>query len=601
MVGALWTGISGLAAQQTALDNESNNISNVNTIGYKSSRISFADQMYQDSIGKGTLVIDSEKLYKQGNLKGTGVSYDMALSGIGFFAVSNTRGSGLSEVFYTRAGNFRMGENGKLQDGAGNEVQGWAMSPLETANITSTNENVTGFSDAYNKLASSKIIRGTSSIQTITAKMTDYTSTAKADSIDVFSGAGYKSQSAKIADVESLITSYSAKLTAYAAKPDATSTPSTAQKSWIDYDADDTTDMAEGDQIYVYINGTKWSQTFDTDEITTIKKLTDKLSQIPGINAFMGDSTTATTAKTTSDKGIIIIESLVPGDSILIGDVGFTKNGTTTLKSTGTNTKAVSGTGYSAVESAMTALKNAVSGKQRDVWASSTTFSDYSLTDSTGTTTKVSASTVDDMVTAINADATMKKYVIATNIGGNLVVESKVAGQEFASKLEDGGTLKTKTENYSISSGAGSEFLQMVSTIDQTASQSSIQLRLDTLKISDSAFGNFEVDSSGLITMKQDGVKFAIGQVSVALFNDTRGLEPIGGNLLKITGQSGAAIYNINNNKTADVHGKTLELSTADLSESLVNLMVFQRAFEANAKSITTADTILNTLIQLKR
>jgi flagellar hook protein FlgE len=101
--------------------------------------------------------------------------------------------------------------------------------------------------------------------------------------------------------------------------------------------------------------------------------------------------------------------------------------------------------------------------------------------------------------------------------------------------------------------------------------------------------------------MKQDGATFAIGQVAIALFNNNRGLEPIGDNLLSATTASGVAIYNLNNNKTADIKGKTLELSTADLSESLVNLMVFQRAFEANAKSITTADAILNTLINLKR
>jgi len=79
MIGALWTGISGLSSQQQALDNESNNIANVNTIGFKASRISFADQMYQDRIGKGSKVLDAEKLYVQGNLRLTGVSYDMAL------------------------------------------------------------------------------------------------------------------------------------------------------------------------------------------------------------------------------------------------------------------------------------------------------------------------------------------------------------------------------------------------------------------------------------------------------------------------------------------------------------------------------------------
>jgi flagellar hook protein FlgE len=101
--------------------------------------------------------------------------------------------------------------------------------------------------------------------------------------------------------------------------------------------------------------------------------------------------------------------------------------------------------------------------------------------------------------------------------------------------------------------------------------------------------------------MSQDGAMFAVGQVAIARFITNRGLDPIGNNLLQVTLASGDPIYNLNNDKTAEIKANTIELSTADLSESLVNLIVFQRAFEANAKSITTADTILNTLIQLKR
>ena len=155
--------------------------------------------------------------------------------------------------------------------------------------------------------------------------------------------------------------------------------------------------------------------------------------------------------------------------------------------------------------------------------------------------------------------------------------------------------------NYSGRKGAGAEFIEIINKVDQTASKGSLQLRLDTLGISDSAFGEFSVDSTGLITMKQDGADFAIGQVAVAVFNNNRGLNPIGNNLLAKTNESGEPTYNLNNNKTAEIKSKTLELSTADLSESLVNLMVFQRAFEANAKSITTADELLTTLIGLKR
>ena len=184
MIGALWTGISGLSSHQTALDNEAHNIANVNTVGYKSSRIAFADQMYQDRIGKGSKVLDAEKIYEQGNLKVTGVSYDVALSGDGFFTVSDkNNGGGTAETYYTRAGNFRMGDNGTLQDAAGNEVQGWIMSQIDSdADVVSTNPNITKFTSDYTKLVSSQVVSHSTYVETITAKTTDYNTTSKADS-----------------------------------------------------------------------------------------------------------------------------------------------------------------------------------------------------------------------------------------------------------------------------------------------------------------------------------------------------------------------------------------------------------------------------------
>jgi flagellar hook protein FlgE len=773
MIGALWTGISGLAAQQKALDNESNNIANVNTIGYKASRISFADQLYQDKIGKGSNILDAEKLYTQGSLKLTGVAFDMALSGDGFFAVSNTRGSGTAETLYTRAGNFRMGDNGRLQDSAGNEVQGWAMSSLDTdVDIFSTNSNVKKFTNEYSKFVASRIIRGSTAIETITSKMTDYTIYAKTDDKEIMTGAGHKYKSTKISDIELLISSYSAKLQAYSSNPDTTSAPSILQNSWLNFDLANTV-VDSGDQIYVYIDGTKYAQAFDTDEQTTMKKFVDQISNIPGINAYIGDSTSAISPSPTDTNGYIIINGLIPGKNITIGDIGIIHDNATLLKTSGTNTVAVEGTGYGAVKSAMEALKAAVAGKQRDVWTPSDIGTlnsgdkfTYDLTIA-GTKYSISVTQGDDsvvsipiateanslsatltdankiklMAEAINADPTMNTKIVARDINGNLVIESLIVGEEFVdafsvdyatdtiAQANDGGTngtletgetwtyalaeknvntdeevqfkmtlggveyiativggskqatvtannnntitttnvtlssavtsaniaemmaytiengnstlassvvasqntttsttmdlghvngndgtdssftiganinpaIKKNNSTYSVNKGAGAEFMQIKSTIDQTSSKGSLQLRLDSLGISDSAFGVFMVDSTGLLIMKQDGAEFAIAQVAIALFNDNRGLEPRGDNLLATTTRSGGAIYNINNNKTADIKSKNLELSTVELSTSLVNIMLYQRAFEANAKSITTADAILNTLINLKR
>ena len=659
MVGALWTGISGLAGQQTALDNESNNIANVNTIGYKSSRISFADQMYQNKIGKGAQVLDAEKLFTQGNLKVTGVNYDVALSGDGFFTVSNTRTSGTSESYYTRAGNFRMGDSGTLQDTVGNEIQGWAMG---TPEAISSNPNVSIFTGDYTKLLSSKIIQYSSAVETITAKATDYTLTAQNDDATVFSGAGLKTKYGKIADVEELVKSYTSALQNLKNDPNVSSATAIAQISSVDLPGStgvggtwDTGVVAnDGDEVFVYIDGNKVSQSYVTGTagggltaqedgyIKTMKAFADKISETPGLKAYVAENVTGNFVPSTTDDdvlgGVLRIESIVPGQSFTISSVGMVSDGSEKPGTFNVELASESGSGVGAIESIRDALNQAISGKQRDVYTlddlgtlgAGNNFT-YALSiysksadtivylpnsgdmDDPGTQTSLAltgSADVDAIVTTINADTTLNQYIEAKNINGSLVVRTLEGNfdVEFSGDLKRTATTATDTIGdvkrnalYSVREGAGAEFMELTTRIDQTASKGSLQLRLDTLDISDSAFGDFDVDSTGLITMSQDGAQFAVGQIAIAKFITNRGLDPVGNNLYKSTLASGDPIYNTNNEKTAEVQSNTLELSTADLSGSLVNLMVFQRAFEANAKSITTADTILNTLIQLKR
>lgn len=744
MVGALWTGISGLGGSQIGLDNESNNIANVNTVGFKASRVSFADQMYQDKIGKGVTSFDVEKMYTQGNLKLTGVSYDMALSGDGFFQVKDG-----ADTYYTRAGNFRMGEGGTLEDVGQKKVQGWAVQPLTPDDIISTDPNASFFTNDFKKLLGNKVIKDTTTIETIATKATDYTITATTDNNTIFTGSGYKTASTKRADVEMLITEYNAALSVYAeADPKPTSSSSSTQKDLLSLAFTSATQLEDGDSVYVFIDGEKYSVVFDTDQETTMKKFVDNLSDQTGFKAYLTGDTSSPydldnpTDIAASNWGNIVIESIVPGKQLRITEVGWSDSSNDNLASKGTISNIrppVLGTGMGHIDSIEEALAEAVSGKQTDVYdglvfgAQDYTYQIEIYDKDIGQTVTIppaplainNPANLDDLVAAINNNTAaaddLADYVKAYNINGNLVVKTldKNFDVEFTGALTgpvaditeeeqtititgaetsgsagsidvtvngttynvpvaanatadvvtaaiqtaiggDSGidsmsintaagnstltivyteaagdiaanptitattstwgtapsgttsvaynaaTIATGREiardpNYSNREGAGAEFLQITTTINQTASKTELQLRLDTLGITDNAFGNFEVDDTGLITMTQDGTKFAIGQVAVARFTDNRGLEPVGDNLLMETLRSGTAIFNTDNDKMAEIKGGTLELSTADLSESLVNLMVFQRAFEANAKSITTADTILNTLIQLKR
>lgn len=121
MVKSLWTGASGMTAQQTSLDNIANNISNVNTAGYKKQTTEFASLLYQKlqrevtdhngdpkpvigQVGSGVRVSGLTSVFTQGSMLETGNDYDMCVDGNGFFRVMMGDGS----LAYTRNGAFQL-------------------------------------------------------------------------------------------------------------------------------------------------------------------------------------------------------------------------------------------------------------------------------------------------------------------------------------------------------------------------------------------------------------------------------------------------------------------------------------------------------------
>jgi len=132
------TALSGLAANNTALDVVGNNLANLNTTGFKADSILFKCISVQTSgstgIGAGVATTGTSKQFTQGSIQPTAGPLDAAIEGNGAFVLRNGSGTTL----YTRAGNFSFDGTGTLVTGTGEKVQGWSA----VNGVLTTNGNV---------------------------------------------------------------------------------------------------------------------------------------------------------------------------------------------------------------------------------------------------------------------------------------------------------------------------------------------------------------------------------------------------------------------------------------------------------------------------
>lgn len=486
MIGGLWTGFSGLSTYERALSAESNNSSNTNTVGYKANDVRFEDLMYKNGTGKGSQIEQVFKRFQQGDIKPTGHSLDIGIEGKGYFMVNDPEDN---ELYYTRAGNFQLGADGLLQTPDGLKVQG--LVPQEPQ-VISTNPNYTQLSKVHSGFVASETIGNENFIQTVNARIGDYSKTAQASGIN---GEGFKSASSKIVDIEALITDYKDKLDLYRSVSTQEATPSTNQITSLDFTSYLSELKDENDFIKVNINNEEVIQYFDTDVDTTMRLFADKISDIQAMRGVV-DTTT----------GKVTVESMVPAKEIAIYDVAVNNKAASIYQLQNQSL----GTGYGIVTSARDALQAAVEA-------------------------------------------------------------------------------------------AGSEFIEITSTIDlqnqETLEVSDIQMKLANLNLSEYTFGKISVDE-GIVYLADGDNKFVVGKVQTAFFRNDQGLEPQGNNLYKDGLDAGEAQYA---GKVNVLHSNSLEVSNTDNADTMTNLLTYQKAFEANSKSITTSDELLKIAINLRK
>ncbi|MCK9479796.1 MAG: flagellar hook-basal body complex protein [Firmicutes bacterium] len=163
MVRAMYSGVSGLKNHQTRMDVIANNIANVNTVAFKSSRVTFQDIYSQTirpasqpdgiiggtnprQIGLGVTVGSIDTMFTQAGTQATGLNLDLAIDGNGFFVLSDG-----TREFYSRAGGFEVDSEGMLVNANGLYVQDVHGHDIDTSGLTGVtidlNGRITGLDD----------------------------------------------------------------------------------------------------------------------------------------------------------------------------------------------------------------------------------------------------------------------------------------------------------------------------------------------------------------------------------------------------------------------------------------------------------------------
>ena len=187
MIRALYTAASGMNAQQANIDNVAHNLANVNTVGYKKSRVEFEDLVYQAiktpgsptsatgetpvglELGLGVRPVASTRDFGRGNMRSTGNQLDLAIEGDGLLQVSLPNG----ETAYSRAGSLHLSAEGNLVT-----ADGFAIEPQITlpAGVTNINISKTG-------IVSVNINGGTASQQVGTLELATFRNPAGLSSL----------------------------------------------------------------------------------------------------------------------------------------------------------------------------------------------------------------------------------------------------------------------------------------------------------------------------------------------------------------------------------------------------------------------------------
>ena len=583
MLKSLFSGVAGLQSHQVAMDTESNNIANVNTVGYKYSRANFSDLLSQTrsiatapqgnlggknavQVGLGSTVSSTTRIFSQGSMQNSDKNTDIAIQGDGFFVISPDSGNTYK---YTRAGDFKFDAAGNFVDNNGYIAQGW-LRDKDTGKVDSTApiQNITiapGLTTPAH--ATQEIVLKANLNSGPTVKSYSHAYEIKADATDANDSNGNKVDSGDLGFM------FNANGEAFSLKKN--------QGVKISYDGGDTY------KSYEY-NGDKSAD----HNFTTLKDLRDAIKQ--------DASAVSDTVKVSVDNtGRIVIDNSAAKDG---GSADLDIRVKADTDDETENTKFTDS--IKALESVLPAGDAGSQGYSQDINAA-THASSIDVFDSLGTKHTVR--------TAFRKVSASKwNEVISVPDPGTINTTDPKNEKKGSITFTDTGALSTyDPHNISFTAHNGSKENQTIDlsfgTSNKFDGMTSFDSASATSGISQDGYTGgdlvgIRIDQSGtLVGSFSNGHSFGLAQIGMAKFTNDEGLSSEGSNIYSQTANSGEPI--IGSAATAGrgfIQSSALEASNVDLSRALTQLIIIQRGFQANGKTITTSDQLLQTLIGLK-
>ncbi len=560
MMRSLSSGVSGLKSHQIKMDVIGNNIANVNTAGFKRSRVNFQEMMVQTmqgataphggmggtnpmQVGLGTNIGSIDSIFTQGSMQSTGKVTDLAIQGEGFFVLSDG-----TDLFYSRAGNFDLDRDGNMIDkGTGLKVMGWTadLSGNVNTSVSVGSINVP-IGRSYPPTASTSISFG-GNLNANAAVGTQHQTT-----MDIYDSLG---------NVHRVMTTFE---------------PTGVSGEWmytVSLDASDA--LIQSYLATYYPNFSTLSQS-SQDAILT------QASEV-----FLSGYASATGVGRLTGPGVHI-ESKTHGaagnnDQIIL-TAGAGWNTTVTPNALGGNDINVTFPAGATLSDLVTQLTNVANPA-------------YPLVDAFLDTSATGTNPLESETVKLGNGSDSKQT-------GIVVFTSSGQVDEAATQIANSAMPPNLTNPF-IFQPTGANAVEVLPDITELTQYTSGFTALAKRQNGNPSgtLTNITIGKDGSVSgVFSNGFTLNLGAIALANFNNPAGMLRMGNNLYKESTNSGSKmIGTAENGGRGSIMSGNLEMSNVDLAQEFTDMIVTQRGFQANTRVITTSDEMLQELANIKR